>query len=207
MDGLVRDLNHAIRSLIKTPGFTVAAVLTLALGIGANIAIFSVVYGVLLRPLPYHDADRLLLVKAEVDYAGAHRPVPAFVQQNEVEASRSLESIASPAFYATDVLALSGENGSEMLDSAVVSSTFFSTLAGPFTAGRPLEPADDASPSAVISDRLARRLFRDPGGAVGRELSLTSRAYTVVGVAASTFQFPSARVDVWLPAGFGPVSK
>ena len=202
MDGLVRDLNHAIRSLIKTPGFTVASVLTLALGIGANIAMFSVVYGVLLRPLPYHDADRLLLVKAEVDYAGAHRPVPAFVQQNEVEASRSLESIASPAFYATDVLALSGENGSVMLDSAVVSSTFFSTLAGPFTAGRPLEPADDASPSAVISDRLARRLFRDPGGAIGRKLSLTSRAYTVVGVAASTFQFPSARVDVWLPAGF-----
>ena len=202
MHGLLRDVNYAIRILIKTPSFTLASVVTLALGIGANVAVFSVVYGVLLRPLPYREADRLLLVHAEVDYVGAHRPVPAFVQQNEFEASRSLESIASPALYATDVVALSSENGSEILDSAVVSSTFFSTLDGPFTAGRPLQPADNVSPSVVISERLARRLFRDSGSAVGRELTLTSRAYTVVGVAASTFQFPSARVDVWLPAAF-----
>ena len=203
MDGLVRDISYALRLLMKAPSFALASILTLALGIGANIAMFSVVYGVLLRPLPYREADRLLLVHAEVDYVGAHRPVPVFVQPNELEAwQRSLDAIASPAFYATDVRALSGENGSEVLDSAVVSSTFFSTLAGPFAAGRPLEPAADASPSGVISERLARRLFRDPGSAVGRELTLTSRAYTVIGVAASAFQFPSARVDVWLPAGF-----
>jgi putative ABC transport system permease protein len=82
MDGLVRDISYAVRILIKTPGFALAFVLTLALGIGANIAMFSVVYGVLLRPLPYREADRLLLVHAEVDYVGAHRPVPVFVQPN-----------------------------------------------------------------------------------------------------------------------------
>jgi predicted permease len=203
MDSLVRDVRYAVRLLVKTPGFAAASVLVLALGIGANIAMFSVVYGVLLRPLPYREADRLLLVDAEVDYVGAHRPVPVFVQPNQFEGwQRSFDAIGSPAFYATDVQALSGEGGSDVLDSAVISSTFFSTIAGPFVAGRPLELADDTSPSAVISERLARRLFRDPSHAIGRTLTLTSHAYTVIGVAAAAFQFPSAQVDVWLPAGF-----
>jgi putative ABC transport system permease protein len=76
MDSLLRDVTYAVRILIKAPGFAIASILTLALGIGANIAMFSVVYGVLLRLLPYHEADRLLLVQAEVDYAGSHRPAP-----------------------------------------------------------------------------------------------------------------------------------
>jgi hypothetical protein len=203
MDGLLQDIRYAVRILANARAFTLAAVLTLALGIGANIAMFSVTYGVLLRPLPYRDADRLLRVYAEADYAGAHRPVPVHVQAGELKAwQRPLDSIASLAFYAADVAALSGENGSEVVDSAVVSSAFFSTLAGPFAAGRPLEAADDGLPSAVISERLARRLFRDPADAIGRPLLLTPRTYTVIGVAAGEFQFPSARVDVWLPAGF-----
>jgi predicted permease len=203
MDNLVRDVRYALRLLAKAPGFAVAAVLILALGIGANIAMFSVVYGVLLRPLPYREADRLLLVRAEVDYAGAHRPVPVFVQSNALAGwQRPFDAIASTGLYATDVVALSGKGGSELLDSAVVSSTFFSTIAGPFAAGRPLDLADDASPSVVISERLARRIFQDPNSAIGRELTLTSRAYTVVGVAASAFQFPTPQTDAWLPAAF-----
>ena len=109
MDSLLRDIKYAFRILIKTPGFTVASILTLAFGLGANIAIFSVVYGVLLKPLPYRDADRLLLVHAEIDYAGAHRPVPVLVDSNEMEAwQQPFEAIASPAFYTNDVRALSG---------------------------------------------------------------------------------------------------
>jgi predicted permease len=203
MNGLLQDIHYAVRILINTPGLALAAVLTLALGIGANIAMFSIVYGVLLRPLPYREADRLLLVRAEVEYAGAHRPVPVPVQATELKAwQRPFDSLAAPAFYAVETVALSGDNGSEMLDSAIVSSAFFSTLAGPFAAGRPLESADDASPSAVISERLAERLFRNPVDAIGRQLFLNPRTYTVIGVADRAFQFPSAHIDVWLPAGF-----
>ena len=87
---------------------------------------FSIVYGVLLRPLPYRDAHRLLLVRAEVDYAGAHRPVPVLVQTTELPAwQRPFDSLAAPAFYAVETAVLSGDNGSEVLDSAVVSAHFF----------------------------------------------------------------------------------
>ena len=203
MDGLLRDVRYAIRILGRTPGFTLTAVLTLALGIGANIATFSVVYGVLLRPLPYRGAERLVLVRAEADYVGAPRPVSVSVQTNEFKTWQGpFESIDAPAFYAAETGALSGDNGSEVLDAAVVSGAFFSTLAGPLIVGRPLEPADDLLPLAVISERLARRLFNDPANAIGRPLLLTPRTYTVIGVADRAFQFPSAQVDVWLPAGF-----
>lgn len=203
MDGVRQDIRYALRILVKTPGFTFAAILTLTLGIGANVGMFSVVYGVLLRSLPYRDGDRLVLPRGETVYAGAHGPVPILVGSTEFDAwQRSLGAIATPAFYAGDVRALSSDGGSEVLNSSVVSGTFFSTLGGPFAAGRPLEPGDDMSPSAVVSERLARRLFGDPQRAVGQTLILTSRAYAVTGVAASAFQFPSGKIDVWLPAGF-----
>jgi putative ABC transport system permease protein len=201
MDTLVQDARYAFRALAKTPGFTLAATLTLMLAIGANIAIFSVVYGVLLRPLPYRDPDRLVLVRAEVDYVGAHRPVPVLVRPGQFEAWQQSPAIESPAFYSPEVEALSGPGGSEVIDSAVVSDGFFRTLGGPLAAGRALAAADDAVPAAVVSERLARRLFHDPEDALGRSLRLESGDYTVVGVVARAFQFPTANVDVWLPAG------
>ncbi len=203
MSGLLQDIRYAVRALVNAPGFTLAAVLTLALGIGANVAMFSVVYGVLFQPLPYREPDRLVLIRAEVDYVGANRPVPVSVQSKDLATwQRSFDAIAAPAFYDAGIVALSGDNGSEVLDSAVVSGGFFSTMGGPFAAGRPLGAADDALPSAVISERLAERLFGDPAHAIGRELQLAPRTYTVIGVAGRAFQFPSKKVDVWLPGGF-----
>ena len=201
MDGLVHDIRYAFRLLTRAPAFALAAILTLALGIGANVAVFSVVYGVLLRPLPFRDADRLILAHADVDYVGAHRPVPVFVQPNQRHFwQRRFDAIGTLALFSMEVQALSGGAGSEVIDSAIVSDEFFSMLAGPMRAGRRLEPADDMAPSAVISERLARRLFGDPAGAVGRQLTLSSRVYTIVGVAGAAFQFPDARRDVWLPS-------
>ena len=179
MHDLKQDVGYALRLLAKNPAFALASVLTLALGIGANVAVFSVVYGVLLRPLPYRDAGQLLLVSGEVDLAGASRPVPTSVQPGQFDDwHTSFDAIAPPAFYSISGQALSGETGSEVVDSAVVSGTFFSTLSGPLAAGRALEPADDSSPTVVVSDRLARRLFRDAAGAVGRQLTLSSRAFS-----------------------------
>jgi predicted permease len=203
MAGVLRDVRYAVRIVINTPGFALAAILTLALGIGANVAMFSIVYGVLLRPLPYHEADQLVLPGAEVDYVGAHRPVAVSIQSNELKGwQRPFDSIAAIAFYTTNVVALSRDTGSEVLDSAVVSSGFFATLAGPFAAGRPFEASDDQVPAAVISERLAQRLFGGRDRAIGGQLPLTGRMYTVIGVADRAFQFPSAKVDAWLPAGF-----
>ncbi len=204
MNGLLRDLRHAIRVLAGSPGFTSTAILTLALGIGASVAMFSIVYGVLLRPLPYRDPDRLVMARAEVTVAGAHRPAPLSIQSAELNAwQQALDGLASTALYtATDSVALSGDHGSEVLDSAVVSNTFFATIAGPFVAGRPLDAADDEAPVAVISTRLAQRLFGGASQAIGRPLPLNRGVLAIVGVVDRTFQFPGAAVDVWMPAGF-----
>jgi hypothetical protein len=116
---------------------------------------------------------------------------------------RPLDSIATIAFYTPDdVVALSGDNGSEVLQSAVVSSGFFSTMAGPFAAGRPLDRTDDQLPAAVISERLAQRLFGSPAPAIGAALPLTRGTVTVIGVVGRAYQFPRPDVDVWMPAGF-----
>ncbi len=203
MEGLLRDVRDGLRMLLRTPGFTLAAALTLGLGTGANIAMFTVVYGVLVKPLPYNEPDHLVVVRAEADYVGANRPVPLTVQFSELPAwQRPVDSIAETAFYATGVEALSGETGSEVLDSAVVSSNFFAIMGGPFAAGRPLGPSDDGLPSAVISERLAQRLFGGAGDAIGRNLILRQRVHTVIGATGRAFQFPDRDVDVWLPAGF-----
>ncbi len=204
MGQILRDIRHAIRTLAGAPGFTAAAVLTLTLGIGANVAMFSIVYGVLLRPLPYRDPERLIVVRSEAQYAGTNRPVPISIQANELTAwQRRFDAIAEAGFHTTsDVVALSGDNGSEVLNASVVTSTFFATIGGPLVAGRALDTADDMSPSVVISHRLAARLFGSADRALGRQLVLTRQPYSVIGVADRGFQFPSADVDVWRPAGF-----
>jgi putative ABC transport system permease protein len=204
LDHAWRDLRYAVRTLSRTPGVTAVAALTLALGIGANTAMFSIVYGILLRPLPYQHTDRLVLIQREQDLSGTHRPVPApFFAQPEIDAWRQrLQSFESTALYSNQVAALPLDTGTEVLDSAVVSDTFFSILAGPMVAGRPLGPADDLAPSVVISERLGQRLFGRSSGAVGQPITLSSRTYTVVGVADAAFQFPSGKTDVWIPAGY-----
>jgi len=197
-------IRYALRSLAKSPGFTAAAVLTLALGIGANIAIFSVVYGVLIRPLPYRDAGRLALVRIEVDINGEHRPMPVYLGAGDFETWRGVGgSVFTPAFYSAEVQTLTTEaTGSEVMDTAVVSGEFFSTIAGPLAAGRPLDATDDAQPRIVISERLAQRLFGGAAAAVGKPLTLTAHRYNIVGVAAADFAIPEPKIDVWMPAGF-----
>jgi putative ABC transport system permease protein len=204
MERVARDFRYAVRTLRRTPAFTAVAVLTLALGIGANAAMFSVVYGILLRPLPYSDAGRLVLISRDQDLTGAHRPVPVlFNSSADMDAwQRALHALESTAFYSQEVAALSTDGPSEVIDSAVVSDTFFSTLAGPMAAGRPLGATDDLTPAVVIGDRLSRRLAGTSDRAIGQHLTLSSRSYVIVGVVPSSFQFPASKTDVWIPSGF-----
>jgi putative ABC transport system permease protein len=204
LDRLSHDARYAMRSLIRTPVFTAVAVLTLALGIGANTAMFSILYGVLLRPLPYRDAGRLAIIEREQDLTGAHRPVPVlFNSPAEIDAwQQRLRAFVSTAVYSTEVSALATDEGTDVIDSAVVSSTFFPTLSGHIAAGRPLDATDNSNAAVVISNRLAQRVFGGAPRAVGQPLTLSFRAYTVVGVAESDFQFPTAKTDAWIPVGF-----
>jgi putative ABC transport system permease protein len=200
MDSLRQDLRLAVRSLARSPGFTAAAILTLTLGIGANVAIFSVVYGVLQRPLPYPDPASLVLVRAQQDFAGERRPstFSAFEIGDWTERSRTLASLAG---YSVTDHALEGSDVVEPMEGAFVSEAFFSTIGEPPALGRLLGPEDDLSPVAVISHRLWLRLFDAGADAVGRTITLGGRGYTVVGVAAPDFRFPSDRIDVWTPMG------
>jgi predicted permease len=110
--------------------------------------------------------------------------------------------LESTAFYAPEVAALATPEGGEVIDTAVVSSAFFSTIAGPIAAGRPLGPADDLSNTVVVSDRLSQRLFGGPERSLGQAITLSSRPYVVAGIAAESFQFPARTTDVWIPYGY-----
>ena len=200
MESLRRDVRLGIRTLAKSPGFTAAAILTLTLGIGANAAIFSIVYGVLQRPLPYRDPASLVLVSAKRDFAGERRPstFSAFEIADWTQGSRTLASLAG---YSGADHALEARDVAEPLEGTLVSETFFSTIGQSPAVGRLLGPGDDLSPVAVISHRLWLRLYDGSPSAVGGAITLSGRGYTVVGVAAPNFRFPSDRVDVWTPMG------
>jgi putative ABC transport system permease protein len=173
-------------------------VLTLALGVGASTAIFSVVYGVLFRPLPYRDADRLVVVRMERVLEGTQRPARGFFPLSDLLELRSgARAFESLAFYSTEQSVLSHSGFTEQVESATVSGSFFATVGGRMQSGRGLAEADRTS--VVIGDRLARRLFGTETG-VGRLLTIDRRAYEVVGIAGRDFEFPSAKTDVWLPA-------
>jgi len=197
-----RDIRYAFRTFAKSPGFTLAATATLALGIGANVAMFSILYAVVLKPLPYRDPDQLVLLQAETVVTGTRRPLPMGVPLGEFDMWRNAQTFEKPALYTRGSHALATRDGTEVLDDALVSTEFFDTMSGHIVAGRPLTAEDDTIPSCVISERLARRLFATPGQAIGQQLTLNARAFTVVGVAGNEFTFPERVTDAWLSARF-----
>jgi putative ABC transport system permease protein len=202
LSALTQDVVYACRTFAKHPGFTLAAALTLALGIGANVAMFSILYAVVLKPLPYQDPDALVLLQGETAVTGTRRPLAMSVRLSEFDAWKKAQTFERPALYTRGAHALSTREGTEPLDDALVSTEFFETMGGRIAAGRPLTAEDDAIPSCVISERLARRLFNTPGQAVGQTLTLNARPFTIVGVAASEFKFPERVTDAWLSARF-----
>jgi putative ABC transport system permease protein len=201
-----RDFRYALRGMRRTPGFAAVALATLTLAIGANTAIFSVVNRLLVRPLPYRDGDRLVVIEASRDYEGTPRPVRASFQPDAVERwQASLHAFDDVAFYEDQVYEVSTPDGSDILNGAIVSPSFFSTLGGPVVAGRPIEATNALTPSVVISERLWHRLFNGSPDTIGRHFVLNSTDYTVIGVAGPEWDVPSRKVDVWQPAGFARV--
>lgn len=201
---LLSDFRIAVRGLLRSKGFAVASALTLALGIGATTTIFSVVYGVLLRPLPYRDADRLVVIQGEKDFSTGPRIMNYSPLELEefVAATRVFSSIAMTH---TSGLTYRNGDGVEPLSGATVSGTFFETMGVAAGLGRTF--GDEVDPVVVISERFWRRAFAASPGVLGQTVRFADRdnqehAYTIVGVMPAGFQYPRPQTEVWRPMAF-----
>jgi predicted permease len=201
METLIRDLRYSLRLLAKAPGFTAIAVLTLALGIGANTAIFSVVEGIVLAPLPYGQPDRLVLVmESNPRFPRVWTSYPNFIDWQK--AARSFQQMSAFRSQGYD---LSNPGTPEHLDGNEVSAGFFSTLGIKLTLGREFSPQEDERGGAhavIISDRLWRTRFSRSSQVLGDSVTLDGMDYAVVGVLPPEFRFWTA-ADVYTPLGQG----
>jgi putative ABC transport system permease protein len=200
-----QDMRYALRLLRRAPGFTAVAMLTLALGIGGNAAIFSVVNAVLLRPLPYGDPDRLVVVQQSVpgDASLGQSTSPGNLY-DWIERQRSFDLLAG---WTGTMRAKTAPGDAERLQGAMAVGGLFDVLRVPAARGRTLTADDDrreAPPVIVLSDDLAQRLFNDASAALGKTMTLNDRVYTVVGVMPPDFRFPDGNTEYWVPAQFDP---
>jgi predicted permease len=200
-DAVIRDLIRAARALRDRPGFTLTIVVTLALGIGANAAIFSLVDASLLRPLPFVEPDRLVaLGEARPSGEADDLAAPTFVEWRH--AARSLEALAAWTWWG---LALTGRGEPEELLTIRASPSLFPTLGAGAALGRTFAPEEEApgrGAVVLLSDGLWRRRFGADPGILGRTLVLDGEPRTVVGVMPRGFRFPDAEIDLWIPLGF-----
>lgn len=225
LDDLARDGRFAWRTLLRTPAFTLVAISSLALATGATTAIFSIVNGVLLRPLPFDDPDRLVQVYGRSwreDRGGPDALAGPVASAELEEYATQSTSFTGFAAYAVNTQHLQGPAGLERLNAVVADLGFFSLLGVEPVAGRTFRP-DDPLEVAVISARLWENRFdRDPS-LPGKTVTFNGRTVTVIGVMPETFQFPYAaaslmpgamsesRTDIWVPleplraSGLGPL--
>ena len=201
---VLADFRVAARGLLRSKGFAFAGAITLALGIAATTTIFSVVYGVLLRPLPYRDAGRLVIIQGEKAYSTGPRIMNFSAPELEpfVSAANAFSSIA---FSGTHSLALRNDAGVRGAYTATVSGDFFTTLGTNPLFGRAI--GDEKEPVIVISDRFWREVFASSPDVLGRSITLADgatieRTYTIVGVMPAEFQLPNPRIDVWRTLAF-----
>ena len=207
MDALLQDVRFALRGLYKQPGFALVAILTLALGIGANSAIFTVVNAVLLEPLPFAHADRLVRVTADLPGLGtADIGMSAPELFDYRDRAGIFEDIAG--LYPVDAN-LTEVDQPERVEVLLASPTYFSVLGARPALGRVFGPQDDhpgIAEVAVISDALWRRRFGSAPDVLGRTLRIDDDSYTIVGVMPPGFRHPGrslqGEVELWAPAGF-----
>ena len=191
MSKLVRDVRFALRVFHRAPGFAAAAVLTLAVGIGANTAIFSVANALLLRPLPYRHGDRLVLIDARRKSSSNAGQGPLTVPRFEQVEQRN-RSFGALAAFTPEVFNLTGRGDPEQIPAARVSWRFFEVLGIAPAKGRGFRAEEDKPGGdlvVMISDALWQRRFARDAGVVGQAITLDSRDYTIVGVLPADFRF------------------
>lgn len=208
--GILQDFRYAIRILRKSPGFTAVAILTLALGIGANTAIFSVVNSVVLQPLPFPQPDQLVVVDETTQQSvakGVVRGSDSYL--NFLDWQRQSKSFSAMAAYQYDDLTLTGHGEPVVVHGAIVTAGLFPTLRATPLLGRTLEPPDDIKGAAhvvLITEPFWRgQLGADPG-ILGKTIELDREAFTVIGVMPASFGFPdqNPRGQFWIPIEQSP---
>ena len=202
MGALLQDLRYGVRTLAKNPGFTIVAVLTLALGIGANTAIFSVVDAVLLRPLPYPESDRLFTVYETLPQDPAQNTGVSY--PNYLDWTQQNQAFEAIAAARGNSLALSGQGEPTYIQTGSVTSNYFDVLRVKPLLGRTLQPSDDAldaNPVVVMSESLWRKQFGADPAIVGGTITLDQHPIAVVGIVPAYFHpsVPDSAAQLWVP--------
>jgi predicted permease len=204
IETVARDLRYALRSLRKSPGFTVVAILTLALGFGANTAVFTVVNGVLLRPLPFPNPGRLFLIS----YQSKNGPLesqPGLYDTNYLEYQWHNQAFDKIATFNEDSAALTGTGEATRVPTALVTSSFFSVLQVNPRLGRTFLPEEEQPGKnriAVLGDRIWRSRFGADPNILGKRITLDGASYSVIGVMPTGFTYPH-EAALWLPLDVG----
>jgi putative ABC transport system permease protein len=205
MENFVKDIRYGVRGLWKRPGFTVVAVLTLALGIGANTAIFSVVNAVLLRPLQFRDPDRLVMLWEDAGFLGFPRNTPA--PANYVDWKNQTQSFEDVAATHELTFNLTGDGNPERVAAYGVTANFFPLFGVSPALGRGFTAEDDrpgAHKVAVISQELWQTRYGSDSQLINRDIQLDGEKYTVIGVMPAGFQFFESDVRLWVPLALTP---
>jgi predicted permease len=209
MDPLIKDIRYGITTLRKHPGFTIVVVVVLALGIGANSAIFSVVNGVLLRPLPYRDSDRLVMIWGNFQKLSIQRLT---AKAAEFEDYRAQDQVFDQvAAFDNQSFNLIGAEQAERITGARVTANLLPMLGGQVEQGRQIAPIENQpgrDKVVVLSYGFWQRRFGGKNSAVGQTLRLNDQDYAVIGVMGSSFEFPHASfsfaepAEVWVPLAY-----
>jgi putative ABC transport system permease protein len=212
MENLLHDLRYGVRMLLKSPGLTASAVIALALGIGANSTIFSVVNAVLLRPLPYAEPDRLVKVIGSKALSPKSHAGAAFWSYPRYEIARdNNQTFSSIAAYTEFQVNVTGAGEPERLKAEMVSGTYFSLLGIEPIAGSAFGPEVDtpsaANKQAVLSEAYWQRRFGGDPETLGQTITLEKQQFTVVGVLPSGFRGQGGTVDIWVPITTAPVFR
>jgi len=200
METFLQDLRYGIRMLAKSPGFTAIAILTLALGIGANTALFSVVNGVLLNPLAYPQSGQLVAIYGKTT-GFANAPINYL---NFLDWQRDTQTFSSMAMYRNQDYNFIGTGEAERLTGYMISADFFSTLGQMPILGRTFRSEDDrvgAGPVAILGGGFWKRRFGSSLEIVGKQIALNGTSYTIVGVIPASFTFYGHDRDVYTPIG------
>lgn len=205
LEQLVRDVRYGLRQVRRSPGFSTIAIATLALGIGVNTAMFSAVDAVLIRPLPYQDAERLVMIWDEMSHIGfpKHYSTPAEWQAWRRQNTVFTDIAATESGEAT----LTGLGDPELFPARKVTGNFWAVLGVQAVIGRVFTEDEDVHGAhvAVISYGLWQRRFGASPDVIGRRISLNDTPYEVIGVMPREFYFLPARdIDIWTPAAFSP---
>ncbi len=209
MQTLIQDLRYAVRAMLKSPGFTAVAIVSLALGIGANTSIFSVVNALLLKPLPYKNADKLAQVFAEYDVTGKGVETSELWSYPKFTALRDHnESFEQVAAVSDQNFPVTDSENPERLSAEMVSASYFPLLGVEAAIGRTFTADEDQNPGAypvvLIGHGLWQRRFGSDSSVLGRTLSLNKVPLTIVGVLPEGFKGQKGTADVWVPMMMAP---